>query len=531
MEMSSFAQTIFARTYARHPEETWSECAARVSKAVAFYPRQEQQFFEIINEKIFMPGGRYLFTAGRPIFQNANCFGFVAQDSREGWAQLLHDATMCLSMGGGVGVNYSSIRPNGSPVGRMGGTSSGPIALMQMVNEVGRHVMSGGARRSAIWAGLEWRHGDILDFITIKDWDHQIKALKASKYEYPAPLDMTNVSVIIDDDYIQQLHKGNPKTTAFHQTICDYMARTGEPAFRNQSLILREDPGAVTGNPCQEAILHHNDSCNLGSIVLPRIRGLAHLEYVTQLAIQFLYNGSIKGDYPTQGIAETVGKNRRIGLGLMGLHEYMLLMGHRYEWFPELEQMLTTWKDVSNDEAQRYARMRGGPIPITKRAIAPTGTISIIAETTSGIEPLFCTAYKRRYLKGDKHYFQYVVDPTAQRLISAGMPPAQIEDAYQLAHDFERRLAVQAHVQEYVDQAISSTVNLPAYGEPGNTNSGELATTIAKYLPALKGLTLYPDSARSGQPLSPVDFSEAMAHTGVVFEEDGDHCINGVCGL
>lgn len=529
-EMSPFAQTIFLRTYTFHPDETWSECAARVAKAVAVTPTQEKQFFELINDRIFVPGGRYLYSSGRPLQQVSNCFGFVARDSREGWAQLLHDATMCLSMGGGIGVNYSDIRPSGSPVGRMGGKSSGPLALMQMVNEVGRHVMSGGARRSAIWAGLGWQHDDISAFIRIKDWDQPIQHLKAIKFEYPAPLDMTNVSVIIDNEYIRLLNIGDSTVTKLHNAICDYMARTGEPAFRNQSLILTDDPGALTGNPCQEAVLHHNDSCNLGSIVLPRIRDLSHLEYVTRIAIQFLYNGSIKGDYPTPEIAKTAAQNRRLGLGFMGLHEYMLLRGHRYEWFPELQNLLATWKEVSDDEAVHYAKRNNGPLPITKRAIAPTGTISIIAETTSGIEPIYCVAYKRRYLKGDKHHFQYVVDPTAQRLIAGGMPPDQIEDAYVLSQDFERRLSVQAHIQEYVDQAISSTVNLPTYGARGNNDPKLLRDTIAKYLPALKGLTLYPDGARSGQPLEPIPINEARGQEGTIYEEDGS-CSNGVCGL
>ena len=308
------------------------------------------------------------------------------------------------------------------------------------------------------------------------------------------------------------------------------MAQTGEPAFLNMSRIQYDDSTAVTVNPCCEATLQNKDSCNLGSIILPRIRDLSHLEYVTRLAIQFLYNGSVKGDYPTPEITETVARNRRIGLGIMGLHEYMLLHGHRYEWFPELQHLLATWKEVSDDEAVKYANQQNGPIPITKRAIAPTGTISIIAETTSGIEPIYCVAYKRRYLKGDKHYFQYVVDPTAQRFIAAGIPSDQIEDAYQLAQDFERRLSVQAHVQEYVDQAISSTVNLPAYGEPGNNNQKLLTDTITKYLPSLKGLTVYPNNSRSGQPLEPISIEETLGQEGMIYEEDGS-CSNGICGL
>ena len=200
MIMSPFAKSIFTRTYAFTQDETWEQAAYRVADAVANNNTQREKFFDLINQRIFIPGGRYLYTAGRKIEQFSNCFGFVAEDSREGWANLLRDATICLSMGGGLGVNYSSIRSSGAPIQRMGGTASGPIALMQMVNEVARHVMAGGKRRSALWAGLNWSHGDINKFISIKDWDENIRTMKSKNFDYPAPLDMTNIS----RDFCQQ---------------------------------------------------------------------------------------------------------------------------------------------------------------------------------------------------------------------------------------------------------------------------------------------------------------------------------------
>src|SRR6266404_811437 len=148
--MSAFAQSIFARTYAYADDETWEQCAARVAKTVANDSIQEQKFYEMIRDRIFIPGGRYLYSSGRPRFMNSNCYGFTVGDSREAWAQLLHDITMCLSTGGGLGVNYSQVRASGAPIMTLGGTASGPIALMQMVNEVARHVMAGGKRRSAL---------------------------------------------------------------------------------------------------------------------------------------------------------------------------------------------------------------------------------------------------------------------------------------------------------------------------------------------------------------------------------------------
>lgn len=528
-DLSPFAQAIFRRTYAFHENETWDECAARVAKAIALDDDQEKRFFEMIRDRVFIPGGRYLYAAGRKIPAYMNCWGFVAGDSREDWADLLRDVTLCLSTGGGLGVNYSAVRGLGTPIKRMGGTASGPLALMQMVNEVARHVMSGGKRRSALWAGLNWDHSDIDRFISVKDWDPDVIEMKSKRYEYPAPLDMTNVSVIVGDRYLALARSGDLGVLKLHRDICERMIRTGEPAFLNLSRRLDDDPLAYTANACCESCLRHRDSCNLGSIVMPRIRDLSHLEEVTRMAIQFLYNGSMKSWYPTDSMRDVGKINRRLGLGVMGLHEYMLLQGHRYEWFDGLDAFFDVWSGVSQDESVRYSSIHGRR-PVNTRAIAPTGTISIVAETTSGIEPIFCKAYKRRYIDGSVHRFQYVVDPTVRRLTGLGVSDKLFEDAHELSLDFERRLDVQAQIQRCTDQAISNTINLPEPSEHVNGFVDRFSAAMLKYLPMLKGVTVYPNGARPGQPLVPVDLEEALSHEGVVFEEDGDRCLNGVCG-
>lgn len=528
VELSPFANAIFKRTYAFTPDETWPECAYRVANAVADNQRQRDDFFAMIRDRILIPGGRYLYSAGRPRFINSNCYGFVAGDSREEWARLLHDIILCLSTGGGLGVNYSDVRPSGAPIRTLGGVASGPLALMEMINEVARHVMAGGKRRSALWAGLDWRHGDILKFITAKDWNEDIKRLKAKYPEAAGPLDMTNISVIIDDQYLTELRAG---INTLHRQICESMCRTGEPAFRNQALILRDDPLGVTGNACQESTLADRDTCNLASIVLPRVKDLIHLEQIVRRAIQFLFNGSCRAGYPTPGIERMAARHRRLGLGIMGLHEHLLANGLPYAWHPSLKAIFKAIQEVADDEAIKYSRRMNQPKPVTTRAIAPTGTISIIAETTSGIEPIYCLAYKRRYIDGRVHKYQYVVDPTAHRLLQWGIPIEQLEDAYSLSTNLDRRLELQANVQEYIDQGISNTVNLPEWGTPGNDNPDYHAAIIAKYLPRLKGLTFYPNGARPGQPLTPVSVDVAMAHKGVVFEENEERCLQGVCGL
>lgn len=527
-QLSPWAETIFKRTYAFDDNETWEGCANRVSDTVANDYDQKKRFFNLINDRIFIPGGRYLFSSGREIFANSNCYGFMAQDSREGWAGLLHDVTLCLSTGGGLGVNYSEVRERGSRIGRLGGTATGPTALMQMVNEVARHVYAG-QRRSALWAGLHWKHPDIYEFLTIKDWDDNIKQMKSLHFNYPAPLDMTNISVIIDNDYLHQLADKNPHVMALHADICERMTRTGEPAFRNESRIFEDDPGAITGNACQEATLHDNDNCNLGSIVMPRILNINHLIEVTQTATEFLYNGSVKATYPTGSIGAVAHRLRRIGMGIMGLHEWMIMHGTNYRWTSELEEWMNIWKLTSDESARSYARKLRGNVPITTRAIAPTGTISIIAETTSGIEPMFCKAYKRRYIDKMDHKFQYVIDPVADRLHKHGHSIDDIEDAYELSTSVTRRLDVQSNVQRYVDQAISNTINLPAHEEYKHMNE-HISSCITENMHSLKGVTCYPDGARSGQPLTSVNWEEAYENQGKIFEQSGD-CAAGGCGL
>jgi len=187
----------------------------------------------------------------------------------------------------------------------------------------------------------------------------------------------------------------------------------------------------------------------------------------------------------------------------------------------------------SSGYAMGYALAHHLSVPVATRAIAPTGTIAIVAETTTGIEPIFCVAYKRRYLDAGKVWkFQYVIDPTARKLVEQGVEPDSIEDAYSLSLDMERRVKFQAWLQTFVDMSISSTINMPAWGTPANDESmlAEYERILIQYLPKIRGITVYPDGARGGQPLSPVAYSVAAGNEGVVFEESDERCLGGVCG-
>ena len=185
----------------------------------------------------------------------------------------------------------------------------------------------------------------------------------------------------------------------------------------------------------------------------------------------------------------------------MGIHDWLLSNGKQYGPDAELEEYLKIYAK-STEISHKYADKWQLSKPVKTRAIAPTGSIGIIAETTTGIEPIFCVAYKRRYLKHTTWNYQYVIDPTAKRLIEKGVSPDKIEDAYTLAENVERRVAFQSWVQKYVDHAISSTINLPSWGSEANSQDKVVTfgNMLIKYLPNLRGLTVYPDGARGGQP-------------------------------
>jgi ribonucleoside-diphosphate reductase alpha chain len=241
MTLGSFAETIFKRTYAFDQNETWDGCAARVSKLVANGDdKLEKEFFEVISERKFIPGGRYLYSAGRDIAQTTNCFLLKAEDSREGWGQLLNKHVVALSTGGGVGTEYSQLREKGALIKRFGGKSSGPIALMCMVNEVARHVMAGGIRRSALWAGLAWWHPDTEEFIKTKNWATGVRAMKEQDFNFPAPLDMTNISVRLDKGFFNQVKKDESVRDLYYR-ICKSMCKTGEPGFSIELAKLKKE--------------------------------------------------------------------------------------------------------------------------------------------------------------------------------------------------------------------------------------------------------------------------------------------------
>jgi|WetSurMetagenome_2_1015567.scaffolds.fasta_scaffold03042_11 ribonucleoside-diphosphate reductase alpha chain len=545
--MSSFAKNILDRTYSHFLEEegrleNWDEIASRVTKnvmkAVGVNMRQRlaQDIYQAIVDRKFIPGGRYLYASGNLFHQTNNCLLTKVYDSREGWAELLNKASLGLMSGAGLGTNYSDIRCEGSPIRKTGGIATGPISLMQIVNECGRGIMQGGNRRSAIWAGLNWKHSDIHKFIRIKNWSQEIRDLKAKDFSFPATLDYTNISVGLDDEFFEAYHDdehaNHSLANGVYWAVIEQMLQTGEPGF---TVDVGKNAGEILRNACGEVASRDTDDiCNLGSLNLSRIESLEEFKKLIDIGTAFLLAGSVYSDVPYSDVDQIRSKNRRLGLGLMGVHEWLLKRGKCYAPDEELGTWLNAYTK-SGRYANKWADEWNLSHPKKTRAIAPNGTTGIVAETTGGIEPIFCVAYKRRYLKGNQYYYQYVIDPCAKRLIDSGIDPSKIEDAYTLARDVERRIAFQAWVQEYVDHCISSTINLPEYGSELNNRDliRPFGSMLMRYLPSLRGITCYPEGSRSGQPLTPVPYTEAINHEGAeILEESMNVCSlkGGSCG-
>ena len=542
-DMSKFAETVFEQKYAMDLGdrlETWDETAWRVASEVVgpYFPEHVTVVYELIRDRKFIPGGRYLYATGREFNQTQNCLLLDVSDSREDWASLMQRVTNGLMTGAGIGVVYSKLRENGAKVGGLGGKSTGPIALMNMVNEAGRHIMQGGARRSAIWAGLHWWHPDVFDFIQAKNWDQKVRDIKETDFNFPAPLDMTNISVILDTEFFEAYHDPEHKQHSWavnvYDKVTERMCRTGEPGF---SIDAWENEGENLRNACTEITSRDdNDICNLGSLNMARIDTWDEFVLATSLSTLFLLCGTLYSKVPYPEVEDTRNKNRRLGLGLMGVHEWLLQRGKPYGPDRELGEWLGLWEMASDVTAAQAAIDLNISAPVKVRALAPTGSIAIIGETTSGIEPVFCAAFRRRYLKeGSKWHAQFVVDATAKRLVDQGIEPELIEDAYDLAEDVARRIEFQAWVQKYVDHGISSTINLPAWGSEHNSleTLPEFKKVLMDNLPYLRGITTYPDGARGGQPLTKVSLEEALEFEGVEYEEFGNEnaCVGGVCGL
>lgn len=379
-----FAENIFRQKYAQGPSDTWDALADRLVNDVCgdrslcakpntspLMSKEDQaQLAEYIKTMKFIPGGRYLYYAGRPTSYYNNCYVLIGQeDTREEWGNLVKKASDALMSGGGIGGEYSIFRCKGKPLARTGGTASGPIPLMSSINEIGRNVMQGGSRRSAIYAGLNWQHGDAWDFLRSKDYPEHIRKLKDADFNFPATLDMTNISLGWDDDFIALRDLGQLPDLWIESV--KRMCKTGEPGHAYN---FGKESRFVGRNACGEFISEDDsDVCNLGSINFGAINTIGELADVCNLAAKFLICGSIRGDLPFDKVREVRERNRNIGLGVMGVHEWLLKHNYIYGMNDELRQWFSTYRACSEISANEWSDRFFINRPKRYRSVAPAG--------------------------------------------------------------------------------------------------------------------------------------------------------------
>jgi ribonucleoside-diphosphate reductase alpha chain len=571
-----FALEIFQSRHAAHPAETWQEACDRVAQHVANAEEGanrnawRDRFREVLLANKFMPGGRIWYGSGRARGQLLNCFVTNTGDSREAWGKTVSDSIVIAGTGGGVGINCSPVRPRGQPIRGTGGTATGAISLMEIINAAGEVIKAGGGRRTALMLALGASHGDIVEFL---DKKLDLKQLNNA-----------NVSVVFDEDpeLFFKLVRGDGTWPLMHQgrqvgamparALWDRIVKNaligGEPGLLNSFLankmsnIWYVEPLICT-NPCSEFWLAAHDACCLGALVLPRFVRDGEVDWkamqeTVQASIRFLDDVLTVNNYPLPEIAAKVSQLRRIGLGVTGLHHMLLELGLKYnapsglEFVDDLMKRIKNWSyEASSDiaaekgsfpafDADKFLRSgfcktlkpslrekirRDGMRCCTVNTIAPTGTISIICNVSSSIEPIFAAAYERRYRKGDEIAMEIVVDPMFQRFVTEGRGVKHFVGAHDLS--IRDHMEMQRVCQRHIDSAVSKTVNVPH-----GTAPEELSELYMEFFPEFKGITIYPDGSRENQPLTPLPLDQAVnlaknSKAGLV----ADKCRSGVCEL
>ena len=246
----------------------------------------------------------------------------------------------------------------------------------------------------------------------VEGTDKTIGDLKEANFNYDAPLDFTNISVNYDTKWLTDYWETGDVGEVFKTNVRQALS-TAEPGF-SFNFFDKEDE--TLRNACTEVTSEDDsDVCNLGSLNLGRIDSLQELKDITELATKFLLCGTLRADLPYKKVYSVREKNRRLGLGLMGIHEWLLKKNYNYEVTNELQTWLEIYRGVSDDISRKFSSTLGVSNPVAVRSVAPTGSIGILAGTSTGIEPVFAVAYKRRYLSGGKRWmYQYVVDSTSQ---------------------------------------------------------------------------------------------------------------------
>ena len=581
IELTPNSIKVLERRYLRKDEngkvvETPEELFLRVAKVVAEpdknygatdleVEKSVEEFYRMMAKLEFMPNSPTLMNAGRPLGQLSACFVIPIEDSMESIFNAVKNTALIHKSGGGTGFSFSRLRPRNSPVASTSGVASGPISFMKVINSATEAVKQGGTRRGANMGVLRVDHPDILEFITCKD------AL--------TELTNFNISVAITDSFMQAVESdenydlldprtgktyvkdGKPiryKAKEIFNLIVQHAWRTGEPGVMFLDRMNQSNPIAQVGliestNPCGEQPLLPYESCNLGSINLSRmVRAVVDssdrttmyrceidwdkLENTVKKAVHFLDNVIDANKYPLSEIEKNTKANRKIGLGVMGWADMLIQLKIPYDSFEAVklaERVMGFIQEKSHQISSELAQRRGKfpnweksiyqhkQIPMrnsTVTTIAPAGTISIIAGSSSGIEPLFAISYIRTVMDNTKmveinpffekeakergFYSEQLMEKIAQK--GSGQEfdqiPNDIKKIYVTSHDiaYEWHVRHQAAFQKYTDNAVSKTINLP---NQTTVEDVENAYKVAYQL-GCKGVTIYRDGSREAQVLS-----------------------------
>ncbi|GIW92049.1 MAG: ribonucleotide-diphosphate reductase subunit alpha [Pirellulaceae bacterium] len=556
-------RVLHARYLRRDPEtgqvtETPEGLFRRVARAVASAEAQwaentrkwEERFYELLSSLEFLPNSPCLMNAGTPLSLLSACFVLPVEDSLEAILDAVRLMVLIQRAGGGVGFSFSRLRPAGAWVRSTGGTASGPVSFMRIFDCATENVRQGGKRRGANMGILSIEHPDIEQFIDAKRDGVSFRNF--------------NLSVAVSDAFMEAVendrvwHLRDPRTgqvvrqvgaqQLWHRLV-EAAWQTGDPGLVFLDAVNRANPTPAVGrieatNPCGEVPLLPYESCNLGSInltkfVRPSEQGFQidwqRLEATARLALRFLDDMIDVSRWPDPALAGAARANRKVGLGVMGFAELLLLLEVPYdsrEAVALAEQVMATIQQAAGDESCRLAERRGvfphWPQSVYSRkgerrrnatctSIAPTGTIGIIAGTSAGIEPLFGLAYQRRALDGQilvevNPVFQrhaqargYYNEALERQLLEQGTlqtvtsVPERDRRLFKTALEIpvESHLQIQAAFQRYTDNAVSKTINLP---ESAGVDEVERAYRRAWQL-GLKGVTVYRYGSKAAQVL------------------------------